>query len=289
MGSLANGCISSALATPTRSFGGEFSFRKKHLGSLVMVSQRSPLKHGILCKISNSIKVGDNRPGVVQDSSSKGRKIEDYNTAMKRMMANPYEYHHDLGMNYTIISDNLIVGSQPQKPEDIEYLKEEEKVAYILCLQQDEDIEYWGIDIQAIAGRCKELDILHMRRPARDFDPYSLRSQLPKAVSSLEWAISKGKGRVYVHCTAGLGRAPAVAIAYMFWFHDMDLNAAYNTLTSKRPCGPNKTAIRGATYDLAKNDPWKETFESLPEHAFQGVADWERKLIQERVRGLRGT
>lgn len=68
-------------------------------------------------------------------------------------------------MNYTIISDNLIVGSQPQKPEDVEYLKEEEKVAYILCLQQDKDIEYWGIDIQAIVGKCKELGILHMRRP----------------------------------------------------------------------------------------------------------------------------
>lgn len=27
------------------------------------------------------------------------RKIEDYNTVMKRMMSNPYEYHHDLGEN----------------------------------------------------------------------------------------------------------------------------------------------------------------------------------------------
>lgn len=30
--------------------------------------------------------------------------------------------------------------------------------------------------------------------------------------------------RVYVHCTAGLGRAPAVCIAYMFWFEDMGLD-----------------------------------------------------------------
>lgn len=59
---------------------------------------------------------------------------------------------------------------------------------------------------------------------ARDFDPDSLRSGLPKAVSSLEWAISEGNGRVYVHCTAGLGRAPAVAIAYMFWFCNMDVS-----------------------------------------------------------------
>lgn len=130
--------------------------------------------------------------------------------------------------------------------------------------------------------------IYRMRWQARDFDPDSLRFGLTKAVSSLDWAISEGKGRVYLHCTAGLGRAPAVAIAYMFWFCDMDvspqmftsvsalisffksivvmswkfaaklrvsyfsgfdlseqLNTAYSILTSKRPCGPNKRALRG--------------------------------------------
>ncbi|KAL6597361.1 hypothetical protein ACP70R_046801 [Stipagrostis hirtigluma subsp. patula] len=221
------------------------------------------------------------------DGAGGGSRMEDYNTAMKRMMRNPYEYHHDLGMNYAVISDSLIVGSQPQKPEDIDHLKDEEKVAYILCLQQDKDIEYWGIDFQAIVSRCKEVGIQHIRRPAVDFDPNSLRSQLPKAVSALEWAISQRKGRVYVHCTAGLGRAPAVAIAFMFWFENMDLNTAYDKLTSIRPCGPSKRAIRAATYDLAKDDPSKEPFESLPEHAFGGIADWERRLIHDRVRALR--
>lgn len=67
------------------------------------------------------------------------------------------------------------------------------------------------------------------------------------------------------------------------------LNTAYDTLTSKRPCGPSKRSIRAATYDLAKNDPWKEPFESLPEYAFEDIADWERHLIQDRVRSLRGT
>ncbi len=43
---------------------------------------------------------------------------------------------------------------------------------------------------------------------------------------------------VYVHCTAGLGRAPAVCIAYMYWFLGMNLDVAYKTLTDIRPCGP---------------------------------------------------
>lgn len=74
---------------------------------------------------------------------------------------------------------------------------------------------------------------------------------------------------------------------FLLCIHHMQLNTAYKKLTSIRPCGPNKRAIRAATYDLAKNDPSKEPFETLPEHAFEGIADWERKLIQDRVRALR--
>ncbi|XP_073043071.1 phosphoglucan phosphatase LSF2, chloroplastic isoform X2 [Primulina eburnea] len=226
----------------------------------------------MFCKFSGN-ETESNQPSRMVPRITSKNKMEDYNTAMKTLMRNPYEYHHDLG----------------QKAEDIDHLKEEQKVGYILNLQQDGDIEYWGIDLQSIIKRSTKLGIRHMRRPAKDFDPESLRLGLPKAVSLLEWAISEGNGRVYVHCTAGLGRAPAVVIAYMYWFCDMNLNTAYDTLTSKRPCGPKKRAIRGATYDLAKNDPSKEPFESLPEFAFEGIADWERKLIQDRVLALRET
>lgn len=38
--------------------------------------------------------------------------------------------------------------------------------------------------------------------------------------------------RVYVHCTAGLGRAPAVCIAYMFWFKDMGLDEVSTQVAS---------------------------------------------------------
>lgn len=68
-------------------------------------------------------------------------------------------------MNYTLITEDLIVGSQPQKVEDIDHLKEEENVRYILNLQQDKDVEYWGVDLQSIINRCKEIGIRHMRRP----------------------------------------------------------------------------------------------------------------------------
>lgn len=68
-------------------------------------------------------------------------------------------------MNYTLITDHLIVGSQPQKVEDIDHLKEEQNVGYILNLQQDKDVEYWDIDLNSIISRGREIGIHHMRRP----------------------------------------------------------------------------------------------------------------------------
>ncbi|KAM5556828.1 hypothetical protein ABKV19_024293 [Rosa sericea] len=287
MASVGNSCFSSVFTAPLEK-DVFLKKMKKSSCNCLMGSNNSLKLNKVYCGLPES---GIEKKPTSSTASNSKKVVEDYNTAMKRMMRNPYEYHHDLGMNYTLITDNLIVGSQPQKPEDIDHLREVENVAYILNLQQDNDVEYWGIDLQSIIKRCKEVGIRHMRRPAKDFDPDSLRNGLPKAVSSLEWAIYEGKGKVYVHCTAGLGRAPAVAIAYMYWFLGMNvsLNAAYDALTSKRPCGPNKRAIQGATYDLAKNDPWKEPFENLPEYAFEDMADWERKLIQDRVISLRGT
>lgn len=59
-------------------------------------------------------------------------------------------------MNYNLITEELIVGSQPQKAEDIDHLKNEQNVAYILNLQQDNDIAYWGIDLESIVKRCQQ-------------------------------------------------------------------------------------------------------------------------------------
>ena len=61
------------------------------------------------------------------------------------------------------------MGSQPQKPEDIDHLKSNENVAYILNLQQDKDIEFWGIDFDSISKRCEQVGMCHMRRPVRPF------------------------------------------------------------------------------------------------------------------------
>lgn len=115
-----------------------------------------------------------------------------------------------------------------------------------------------------------------------DFDKDSLRASLPRTVGHIARALQAGCC-TYVHCTAGLGRAPASCIAYMYWFLDgFDLHRAYDHLTRIRPCGPSKEAIRGATFDLCTSRPMHE-LASLPPHAFDDMSAEERFSLRARV------
>ena len=53
---------------------------------------------------------------------------------------------------------------------------------------------------------------------------FHLKTPLP---SNTHWR----QALVYIHCTAGLGRAPATALAYMFLIQQMDLDEAYAELS----------------------------------------------------------
>ncbi|KAG4997921.1 hypothetical protein JHK82_028697 [Glycine max] len=177
-------------------------------------------------------------------------KSETYSHNMTEAMGAVLTYRHELGMNYNFIRPDLIVGSCLQTPEDVDKLRRI-GVKTIFCLQQDSDLEYFGVDINAIREYAKTCnDIQHLRAEIRDFDAFDLRRRLPAVVSKLYKAINSNGGVTYIHCTAGLGRAPAVALAYMFWVLGYKLNEAHTLLQSKRSCFPKLDAIKSATADI---------------------------------------
>lgn len=171
---------------------------------------------------------------------------------MTERMGAPLTYRHEDGMNYNRILDDLIVGSCLQRPEDVDTLRSQEDVKNILCLQEDSDMAYFNLDVAPIQTRCQFVgDVNHLRYAIRDFDPFSLRRRLPGAVAKLHRAAEASPGGTsYIHCTAGLGRAPGVALAYMWWVKQVPLDEAYSLLTGLRPCFPKVEAIRAATVDL---------------------------------------
>ncbi|XVE99170.1 hypothetical protein REPUB_Repub03eG0174200 [Reevesia pubescens] len=190
-----------------------------------------------------------------QKSSSESEEdiSEIYSHNMTEAMGAVLTYRHELGMNYNFILPDLIVGSCLQTPEDVDKLRKV-GVKTIFCLQQDSDLEYFGVDIGAIQDYAKKCgDIEHIRARIRDFDSFDLRVRLPAVVCKLYKAINRNGDVTYIHCTAGLGRAPAVAMAYMFWVQGYKLTEAHSFLLSKRSCFPKLDAIKSATADILTN------------------------------------
>uniref|UniRef100_A0A5B7CFY1 Dual specificity protein phosphatase 4 n=1 Tax=Davidia involucrata TaxID=16924 RepID=A0A5B7CFY1_DAVIN len=193
--------------------------------------------------------------GSTSSTKMDGAKVEEekseiYSNNMTQAMGAVLTYRHELGMNYNFIRPDLIVGSCLQTPEDVDKLRNV-GVKTIFCLQQDSDLEYFGVDIAAIREYANTYDdIQHLRAEIRDFDLFDLRMRLPAAVSKLHKAINRNGGVTYVHCTAGLGRAPAAALAYMFWVQGYKLSEAHDLLMSKRPCFPKVDSIKSATADI---------------------------------------
>ena len=180
---------------------------------------------------------------------------ESYTNVMQERMGAPLVYRHEDGMNYTRILDDLIVGSCLQTEDDVDTLVGE-GVSTVMCLQENSDMEYFSLDIDPVRARCSSVGTVdHVRHAIRDFDPYSLRRRLPGAVAlCAQNAAKQGHGTLYVHCTAGLGRAPATALAYMWWFKGIPLDEAYDHLTSLRPCKPRVESIKEAALDLLFNN-----------------------------------
>ncbi|XP_024544346.1 phosphoglucan phosphatase DSP4, chloroplastic isoform X2 [Selaginella moellendorffii] len=179
------------------------------------------------------------------------KKADDYSAVFQKITQSDLTYRHELGMNYNRVLPNLIVGSCLQNPADVDRLKKDENVTTVCNLQQDPDMAYFNVDISEIRDHAKEVgDFNHLRLPIRDMDGFDLRMRLPSVIASLYQELKDREGTLYVHCTAGLGRAPAVALGYMFWVLGYDLHEAYLLLQSKRKCVPSMENIRAATCDL---------------------------------------
>ncbi|KAM7532324.1 hypothetical protein LguiB_035734 [Lonicera macranthoides] len=211
-----------------------------------VVMNTTDLRRSIIVKVTSGSTSSTDMEGAKVDEE----KSETYSTNMTEAMGAVLTYRHELGMNYNFIRPDLIVGSCLQTPKDVDKLRSI-GVKTIFCLQQDSDLEYFGVDITAIRKYANKFnDIQHLRAEIRDFDAFDLRWRLPAVVSKLHKAVNRNGGVTYIHCTAGLGRAPATALAYMFWVQGYKLSEALNLLLSKRSCFPKLDAIKSATADI---------------------------------------
>jgi protein-tyrosine phosphatase len=139
------------------------------------------------------------------------------------------------------ITESLLVGEYP-RVSDIEWLKHEFRVSAILNLQDDEDLRINGIDVIALRESCRQCQIKLVRVPIRDGSSDDMSARLGDALKHLQDLLG-ARERVYLHCNAGLNRAPTLAIAWLHANAGMSLNEAMAHVKQRRACGPFMTVL----------------------------------------------
>ena len=150
-------------------------------------------------------------------------------------------------MNYAQILSGLFVGSHPQAIGDVERLRRDSAITAVLNLQTDEDMDSVELDWRPLEAHYRASSIDLLRLPVKE-EQIELREKLPECVRTLARLITAGR-TVYLHCTAGVGRSPTVAIGYLHWFLGWELDAAVSHVKQARQCSPHLEALRLALWN----------------------------------------
>jgi atypical dual specificity phosphatase len=136
-------------------------------------------------------------------------------------------------LNWDQVSPSIVIGSCPMTGDDLKLVHFETSVTAVMSLQHDDDHTYWKINYPAMLHTGTELGLVMERWPIRDFDIADMQRQLPGAISILAKLIDK-KHRVYLHCTAGLGRSTLVTLGYLTLVENYDKDAAIQLIRENR-------------------------------------------------------
>jgi protein-tyrosine phosphatase len=138
--------------------------------------------------------------------------------------------------DHAFVLDQLAIGEYPT-PEDVDWMRGTPAFSAVICLQDDADLDRKGLSLRALERAYAGKGIAFHRRPVPDGDADSLRARIDETVALVAELLARGE-RVYVHCNAGLNRAPTVAVAYLHVHHGQTLEAACALVKSRRPCVP---------------------------------------------------
>ena len=135
---------------------------------------------------------------------------------------------------------------------DLDRIGAETGVSAVLSVQHNECLAYWGIDYDQMRTYGENLGLRMARSPMRDFDIPDQRCNLAQAVKALAHLQSNGH-RTYVHCTAGLGRAPLTVLSFLVWIAGLSPQEAIGLIHRGRPGAvPSWEAHHGCRADLVE-------------------------------------
>lgn len=137
-------------------------------------------------------------------------------------------------LNWSEIREDILVGSCPMTAEDIDRIREQSNATAILSIQSDQCRVAFDINYENHQRHGARRGLVMVNAPMRDFDPAHQRQRLPDAVRALHRLLD-AKHRVYVHCTAGVNRAPLTVLTYLTFVEGMTIEEAMRLIHDARP------------------------------------------------------
>ncbi len=157
-------------------------------------------------------------------------------------------------INFSRIETDIFIGSTPQTETDVTRLKQM-KVSAVLSLQSDSDLKTHHIDWKKLQSVYQYNDITVQRFQIIDFDEVDLANKLTSPIKALNSFLSAGH-RVYVHCNAGICRAPATVLGYLCHYRGTTMEDGLAYIRENRPqAHPYLNAVSKALAQLASEKP----------------------------------
>jgi len=139
------------------------------------------------------------------------------------------------------IGEYLLIGEYPRE-DDIVWLKNHHGITAILSLQDAEDLKLHGLSAAVIETACRENGLRYVRTPIPDSGADAMALHLQTALDALRNLI-EARNRVFLHCNAGMNRAPTLAIAFLRAARGMSLDEALAHVKQRHICGPYMTIL----------------------------------------------
>jgi protein-tyrosine phosphatase len=141
----------------------------------------------------------------------------------------------------SVISEELLVGEYPGNA-DIGWLKDTYGITAVHNLQDDDDLRMNGLDNGQLSAEYTAHGIDYVRTPIQDGSADAMAERLEAALHDLRELVGSG-ARVYLHCNAGMNRAPTLSIAFLRAYRQMSLEEAMMLVKKQRACGPFMTVL----------------------------------------------
>jgi hypothetical protein len=181
-------------------------------------------------------------------------------------------------LNWGQITDNIVIGTCPMAPDDLKRIRSKAGASGVLSLQHDDCLAYWDINYTIMHAIGTELGLMMERCPILDFNVPDMCRRLPTAILMLANLLAHGH-RAYVHCTAGMGRAPTVVLGYLTLVKGYSPDGAIRLILKGRPESlPAWEAYYGCRDDLVARH--RKTIERRAYELYErgihdnALADW---------------